>query len=148
MMGLDGAKEVTILLVDDDDVVVMSIERAMRKQNLNAPLLRAHDGVEGLNILRKLVEAGKRFVVLLDINMPLMDGIEMLGRLRGESSSAQSIVFMLTTSNSPEDKAQSYEKNVAGYIVKNKLDNGFGNLVAMLRSYLGVVEVPDLYPSR
>lgn len=145
MRGLESERDVTILLVDDDDVAVMSIERALRKQNLSNPLVRAHDGVEGLSILRKLVEAGKRLVVLLDINMPIMDGIEMLGKLRQEPSSAQAIVFMLTTSSSPEDKAQSYAKNVAGYIVKNKLDNGFINLIAMLRSYLGVVEVPDLY---
>jgi CheY-like chemotaxis protein len=135
--------EATILLIDDDDLVMMVLERAMRKHNLNNPFERAHDGVEGLNILRRLVNAGKRFVVLLDINMPLMNGIEMLGQLRTEPSIAQSLVFMFTTSHSPEDKTQSYEKNVAGYIVKSNLDNGFVNVISMLRSFLGTVELPD-----
>ena len=136
-------REVTILLVDDDDVDVLSIERSLKKQNFTCSLMRARDGVEGLAFLRTLVDTGKRFIVLLDINMPIMSGFEMLAKVRAETHMASSLVFILTTSHSPEDKASCYEKNVAGFIVKNKLDNGFINLISMLRNYLEVVELPD-----
>jgi CheY-like chemotaxis protein len=136
-------QDVTILLVDDDDIDAMSIERSLKKQNLSNPLVRAHDGAEGLELMRALINAGRKYIVLLDINMPRMNGFEMLKNLRADPVTASSLVFMLTTSQAEDDKAKSYQRNVAGYIVKKQSDNGFAHLIAMLRSYWGVVELPD-----
>ncbi len=139
--NLDG--DVTILLVDDDDVDAMSIARTLKKQNLSNPLLRAHDGVEGLELLRRLIQAGQRHIVLLDINMPRMNGFEMLSSVRADPTLASSLIFILTTSQAEDDKAQCYQRNVAGYIVKKQSDNGFNRLITMLHSYWGLVELPS-----
>ncbi|HRH76165.1 MAG TPA: response regulator [Cellvibrionaceae bacterium] len=143
MLNAQLDRDVTILLVDDDDVDAMSIQRTLKKQNLSNPLVRAHDGVEGLELLRRLIKAGQRYIVLLDINMPRMNGFEMLTNVRADPTLASSLIFMLTTSQAEDDKAKCYQRNVAGFIVKKQSDNGFARLISMLHSYWGVVELPD-----
>ncbi|HMY39885.1 MAG TPA: response regulator [Marinagarivorans sp.] len=143
MLNTNLDRDVTVLLVDDDDVDALSIQRTLKKQNLSNPLVRAHDGVEGLELLRRLIKAGQRYIVLLDINMPRMNGFEMLSKVRADPTLASSLIFMLTTSQAEDDKAKSYQRNVAGYIVKKQSDNGFTRLIAMLHSYWGIVELPD-----
>ena len=142
MLNAQLDRDVTILLVDDDDVDAMSIQRTLKTKPFQ-PLMRAHDGVEGLELLRRLIKAGQRYIVLLDINMPRMNGFEMLTNVRADPTLASSLIFMLTTSQAEDDKAKCYQRNVAGFIVKKQSDNGFARLISMLHSYWGVVELPD-----
>lgn len=134
--------EVTILLVDDDDVDAMGVERALKMLKIANPVVRARDGVEGLELLRHESAVQRPYIVLLDINMPRMHGLEMLAELRADSQLSRAVVFVLTTSKSDEDKVAAYQQHIAGYIVKNHVGDGFLRVMEMLDHYWRVVELP------
>jgi len=134
-------KEVTILLVEDDDVDAMGVIRQLKRNRLANNLVRAKDGIEGLKLLRDGI-ADTPFLILLDLNMPRMSGLEMLRELRSDPELTSAIVFVLTTSKDDEDKASAYKEHIAGYIVKSSLDDGFENLFSMLDHYWRIVEFP------
>ena len=134
--------EVSILLVEDDDVDAMAVERALRQQKIINPLQRARDGVEGMKILHER-GVSRPYMILLDINMPRMNGIEMLTSLRSDPTLCDSVVFILTTSKSDEDVTSAYRKHVAGYILKQELCNGFLDVVKMLDQYWRIVVLPS-----
>jgi CheY-like chemotaxis protein len=138
-------KTVNILLVEDDEIDVMGVRRAFRKLKIANPLTVAHNGLEALRILRGEDghEAPKRpFMVLLDLNLPRMNGIEFLTELRRDPELHSTIVFVLTTSKDDEDRFAAYEFNVAGYMVKSKIGKDFMDLVSMLDHYWRVIEFP------
>lgn len=135
-------REATILLVEDDDVDAEGVVRALKKLNLPNPLVRAYNGSEGLALLRDSSVVARPYIILLDINMPCMNGLEMLASLRQGQTLATSVVFMLTTSNSEKDKIAAYEHQVAGYIVKSQEGQGFVRVMEMLDHYLHVVDLP------
>ncbi|MCA9139946.1 MAG: response regulator [Planctomycetales bacterium] len=117
--------EAVILVVEDDFVDVEIVNRAVAKRGLQATVLSAADGNAALKILRSDAlspEQRCRTVVFLDINMPGMNGHQFLDELRSDPSLQQTIVFVLTTSDHPRDIARAYQKNVAGYFLKSKLD--------------------------
>jgi CheY-like chemotaxis protein len=135
-------KDATILLVDDDDVDVITVKRAFKKLRIANPIIRAKDGVMALELLRNGT-VPKPYIILLDLNMPKMGGLEMLEELRSDKTLHQSIVFVLTTSKDDEDKVAAYNKNIAGYILKEKVQNDFDELVKLLDCYWRIVELPD-----
>ena len=140
-MNNNDCKTVSILLVDDDDVDAMGVERALNKLRLANPFFRARDGIEGLEMLRaKAVD--QPYMVLLDLNMPRMNGIEMLRELRRDADLRGTVVFVLTTSDEDRDKLATYNEHIAGYIVKTKLDTGFDELLQLLEHYWRLVELP------
>lgn len=112
----------TILHVEDDQVDKMVIERVIKRLKLTNNLLHASNGEEALDVLRgtngkeKLEHLPQ--VILLDINMPKMNGLEFLKELRSDPSISSISVFVLTTSNDDFDRKEAYEYNVAGYFVK------------------------------
>ena len=134
-------KEVSMLLVEDDDVDAMGVERALKDLRLINPLLRARDGVEGLEMLRDGT-LQKPYIILMDLNMPRMNGIEMLKALRKDPNLTDSVVFVLTTSKLDEDKVAAYKEHIAGYIVKSDLDAGFEELLKLLDHFWKLVELP------
>jgi len=135
-------KEVTILLVDDDDVDVMGVERAFKKLKILNPIVRAHDGIEGLALLRDPIAVKRPYLILLDLNMPRMNGLEMLAELRKDQVLSSAVVFVLTTSKADEDIVEAYQQHVAGYIIKSQVGDGFLRVVEMLDRYWRVVELP------
>ncbi len=135
-------REVTILLVEDDDVDAMAVERALKKLKILNPIVRARNGREGLALLRSADAVRRPYIVLLDINMPQMNGLEMLAALRADSQLSSAVVFVLTTSKSDEDKVAAYKQHVAGYIVKSQVGDGFLRVMEMLDHYWRVVELP------
>ncbi len=140
-MNNDNCKVVSILLVDDDDVDAMGIERALNKMKLANPFYRARDGVEGLEMLREKA-VDQPYMLLLDLNMPRMSGIEMLKELRSDPHLRGTVVFVLTTSDDDKDKLAAYNEHISGYIVKTKLDTGFEELMKLLDHYWRLVELP------
>ena len=130
------------MLVDDDDVDVMGIERALKKLKILNPLVRAKDGLAALEILRRPGGIAHPYIILLDINMPRMSGIEVLAELRRDESLNKSVVFVLTTSCEDEDKAAAYAQHVAGYIVKEEAGDSLMRAITMLDCYWRVVELP------
>ncbi len=135
-------KEVTIVLIDDDEVDVMGIHRALKKLKILNTVVRARDGLEGLALLREPTAVSRPYIVLLDINMPRMDGLEMLAELRKDPNLSDSVVFILTTSKTEEDKVKAYAHHVAGYIIKSDVGEGFMSVMEMLGNYWRVVELP------
>jgi CheY-like chemotaxis protein len=140
-----GGQPVTVLLVEDNDVDVEGIRRAFRRQRIANPIVVARDGIEALDRLRGTngsAGIARPYLILLDLAMPRMNGIEFLAALRADPQLDDSIVFVLTTSSSDEDKVRSYAHKVAGYIVKSELGEGFVRLLGLLDNYWRIVEFP------
>ena len=134
-----------ILLVEDDDIDAEAIERLFQKQNAAYSLHRASDGVEALRCLRG--EQGREklprpYLILLDLNLPKLNGIEFLEEIRKDGELRDSIVFVLTTSDLDRDKVAAYEKNVAGYLVKSRIGDASIGIVTLLEHYRRLVEFP------
>ena len=131
-----------ILLVEDDDIDIEAVRRALKKANVANPLFNARDGVEALEVLTGKGGAQtpvQPCVMLLDINMPRMNGFQLLKEMRQDERLKKNIVFMLTTSSRNEDKTAAYELNAAGYILKKNLHS----LADMLGDYCKINEFPE-----
>ncbi|MEO5729814.1 MAG: response regulator [Byssovorax sp.] len=135
-------KQLNILLVEDDDIDVMTVQRAFRKNNISNPLKVAGNGIEALEMLRSGEIPPFNRIVLLDINMPRMDGIEFLRELRADPALRATTVVVLTTSNEDRDRVQAYELNVAGYLLKPVTFVNFVEIMAMLNKYWTLMEFP------
>ncbi len=140
-------KKIHILLVEDDEVDVMNVQRAFKKSNILNPLYMAANGLEALDILRQKgqiepVMPQTRRLILLDLNMPKMNGIEFLRELRQDQSLRSIPVIVLTTSNEDRDKVEAYNLNVAGYILKPVTFSSFVEVMATLNRYWMLSEIP------
>ncbi|GAA4296463.1 response regulator [Nibribacter koreensis] len=134
-------KVVNILLVEDDEVDIMNVQRAFKKNNINNPLHIAHNGIEALDLLRS-GSIPMPPIIILDINMPKMNGIEFLQELRQDPELNRISVFVMTTSNEDSDKINAYNLNVAGYILKPLSFEKFISAVATLDRYWKLCERP------
>ena len=131
-----------ILLVEDDEVDVMNVRRAFDKNKITNPVYVAGNGLEALDLLRHgKVPEGRR-LVLLDLNMPKMNGIEFLREIRKDPKLAHLSVVVLTTSNEERDKVDAYNLNVAGYLLKPVTFTNFVELTSTLNKYWTLVEMP------
>lgn len=135
-------KQLNILLVEDDQVDVMNVKRAFHKNRIVNPLFVAGDGLEGLEMLRNGTVPSERRLVLLDLNMPRMNGIEFLRALRRDPELQFTPVVVLTTSNDERDKIEAYNLNVAGYLLKPVTFVNFVEVMATLNKYWSLVELP------
>ena len=135
-------KQLNILLVEDDQVDVMNVKRAFERNRISNPLFIAEDGVQGLEMLRSGSFPRDRRLVLLDLNMPRMNGIEFLREVRRDPALQSTPVVVLTTSNDERDKIDAYNFNVAGYLLKPVTFINFVELMAALNKYWTLVELP------
>ncbi|HML32359.1 MULTISPECIES: response regulator [Sporomusa] len=138
-------KSMNILLIEDDEVDIMNVERAFKRINLTNPLYIARNGVEALAMLRG--QNGKAIVpwprlILLDINMPRMNGIEFLHEIRQDPALKMITVIVLTTSNEERDVVAAYQFNVAGYIIKPVSFEEFVKTLGALDHYWTLSEMP------
>jgi len=136
----------TILMVDDDKVDVKALKRALRELKIANPVVEAANGIEALEYLRG--ENGREKIappclVLLDLNMPRMTGIEFLAELRADPALRRTLVFVMTTSAAEDDRMQAYDKNVAGYVLKHNPGQSFLDSINKLECYWRIVEFPD-----
>jgi CheY-like chemotaxis protein len=131
-----------ILLVEDDAVDVMNVRRAFEKNRIINPLHVAQNGIEALQMLRNGQVPGERRIVLLDLNMPRMNGIEFLRHVRTDPHLNLIPVVVLTTSADEKDKVEAFNLNVAGYLVKPVTFGDFADLMATLNKYWSLVELP------
>lgn len=138
-----AAGDVTLLIVDDDDVDCYNVVRSIKALGMTNTTLRARDGVEALAMLRAPGSVRRPCVVLLDINMPRMNGFEMLMALRDDAALSSTVVFMMTTSRSEDDILQAYKHNVAGFIAKSNAKEGARCMFSMLNEYLNTVSFPQ-----
>ena len=137
-----STKVLNILLVEDDKIDVMNVRRAFEKVNITNPLFVASNGLEALELLRGGTIPSSNRLVLLDINMPKMNGIEFLRELRADAELHSTCVVVLTTSNEERDRVDAYKLNVAGYLLKPVTFGAFVEVMATLNKYWTLMELP------
>ncbi|WP_414619824.1 response regulator [Calothrix sp. CCY 0018] len=140
-------KTLNVLLVEDDEVDVMNVKRAFKRNNITNPLYVAFNGLEALEMLRG--DNGdspqipqQRRIILLDLNMPRMGGLEFLQQLRADSKLRPIPVIILTTSDEDKDRIEAYKLNVAGYLLKPVKFSQFAETMATLNKYWSLCEIP------
>jgi CheY-like chemotaxis protein len=144
-MTMTVGKDVHLLIVDDDQIDLLAIQRSLQKQKIGNPVSTARDGVEALEVLRGSggrPKLPRPYLILLDLNMPRMNGLQFLDELRKDPDLADTIVFVLTTSAADEDKVAAYKKNIAGYLVKTEAGEGFLRAIQMLDKFILIVQFP------
>jgi CheY-like chemotaxis protein len=131
----------SLLLVDDDDVAAEAVVRGLRKHSMECSIVIAEDGKTALQILRGTHDRkiSQPLLVLLDLNMPRMNGIEFLKELRGDTALKATVVFVLTTSGADADRARAYDQCIAGYMVKSGVGPQFKGLERLLTEYRSTV---------
>lgn len=139
-------KTLNVLLVEDDEVDVMNVKRAFRRNNIINPLYVASNGLEALKMLRGNGSSPEipqqRRIILLDLNMPRMGGLEFLHELRADYSLKPIPVVILTTSDEDKDRIEAYNLNVAGYLLKPVKFSEFAEAMATLNKYWTLCEIP------
>jgi len=131
-----------VLLVEDDTVDAMTVRRAFRDLKVTNPLVHAVNGEEALARLRD--GAGdKPCLILLDLNMPKMNGIEFLRIIKADAGLKKIPVVVLTTSSEERDVVESFRLSVAGYIIKPVDYRNFVDAVRTINMYWTLSEIPD-----
>lgn len=132
--------KLNILLVEDDEVDVMTVQRAFKQSKITSPLYVAGNGTEALSMLRgktgePAVIPSDRRIVLLDLNMPAMNGLEFLRQLRADANIGGIPVVIITTSDEERYLVDAYELNVSGYLKKPSTYDKFVELLVILNDY-------------
>ena len=139
---MNEERALNILLVDDDEVDVMTVKRAFQKANITNKLFVASNGLEALEMLRSGAIPTTRRLVLLDLNMPKMNGLEFLREVRNDPALSAITVVVLTTSNEDRDRVDAFQLNVAGYLLKPVTFHTFAEVMATLNKYWTLMEMP------
>lgn len=132
------AGSVPILLVEDDEVDAEAVRRAVKRTGIGNPLYAVSDGIDALHMLQGGT-IKQPCIILLDINMPRMNGFQFLGEMRKDEVMRRNIVFMLTTSARSEDVRTAYSHQAAGYFLKESLDD----FIPLLHGYCRSNTFPD-----
>ncbi len=140
------SEDINILLVEDDEIDIKNVQRAFKKNKIVNPLHIARNGLEAFAKLRG-TEGHEKItprpsIILLDINMPKMNGIEFLTELRADAELSNIAVFVMTTSGQDHDISRAYALNVAGYIIKPVSFESFVKSVSTLNTYWNLIELP------
>jgi len=135
----------TLLLVEDDPFDVLAMKRCVSAHGLTVRLECAEDGELALAALNRFLATRHPapVLVVLDLNMPRMNGIEFLDVLRADPRLARTVVYALTTSNDPRDRRATYARGISGYICKDSLAPDYSDLAGLIRHYLDLVTLPE-----
>ncbi|NOR75003.1 MAG: response regulator [Draconibacterium sp.] len=133
--------KIPILLVEDDKVDAMTVKRALKEIKVNNPLIIVENGEEALKHLRN-VNIEKPGIILLDLNMPKMNGIEFLEIAKKDENIKRIPVIVLTTSKEEQDKMESFNLGVAGYMIKPVDYLQFVEVVKTIHLYWTLSELP------
>jgi CheY-like chemotaxis protein len=106
-----------IMLIEDDKIDQMTVKRAFKELNIANELVIANNGEEALSILNE-DSSNRPGIILLDLNMPKMNGIEFLQEIKGDNELKTIPVIVLTTSKHEQDKVETFNLGVSGYMVK------------------------------
>jgi CheY-like chemotaxis protein len=131
-----------ILLVEDDQVDVMTVKRALKEIHVTNPVVNLENGEEALNYLRA-PDSAKPCIILLDLNMPIMNGIEFLQVAKQDVQLRRFPVVVLTTSEEQQDKVNSFDLGVAGYMAKPVDYRQFVEVMRTIDAYWTISEVPQ-----
>lgn len=139
-------KKINILHIEDDSVDKMVLERVLRKMDIIGSIHHAENGEDALEKLLGQIGQEKLSpfpqIILLDINMPKMNGIEFLKELRSNDSLKHLSVYMVTTSNDDSDVKAAYDYNVSGYIIKPVDISNFEGTFKLITDFWKLCEFP------
>jgi CheY-like chemotaxis protein len=134
--------DMNILLVEDSAEEVYAFKRACSKSKFSTKLVIARNGEEAFTLLSTNSQIAKPYIILLDLNMPIMGGIEFLEILRNDPVLCDSLVFVVTTSEYEDDITATYDKNIAGYILKSQVGDDYAELFKFIDCYQNLVKFP------
>ncbi|MEJ7596517.1 MAG: response regulator [Kofleriaceae bacterium] len=134
------AQRIHLLLVEDDDLDVMNVHRALAQAAEVASITVARDGIEALILLRGDELPMERLVILIDLRMPRMSGLDLLKELRADSRLKRIPTVVLTTSDDPHDRDAAFCLGAAGYFVKPAAPGRFKQIMDAMRTYWSVAE--------
>ena len=129
-----------ILLVEDDDIDIENVKRGFEKCSITNPLFVAKDGIEALEVLKKGIPFP--LLIMLDLKMPRMGGLEFLQRIRSDTRWQKIPVVVLTSSKDEKDLVEAYKLNVAGYVIKPIAFSDFVEVLSKIGSYWTLCEFP------
>jgi len=129
-----------VLLVDDDPLTIISVKRALGNTPEIASVTVAEDGLAALALLRGGTLSSERLLVITDLSMPRMSGLELLAEVRADPALRNVPVVVLTTSSRDVDRRAAFELQVAGYFVKRSARKPFDELLQWMRSYWSSAE--------
>ncbi|XXY21204.1 response regulator [Sorangium sp. So ce216] len=127
--------------MEDNDADVIGVQRALRRTTMAFSLWIARDGSEALDLLRSGQVPATRRLVLLDLLMPKMNGIQLLQLMRADPALKAVQVVVVTSSTSERDKAEAYRLNVAGYLLKPVDSAQFTEVMEALALYWSLTEM-------
>jgi CheY-like chemotaxis protein len=138
-----------ILLAEDDDGHARLIERNLKRAGFINQIVRARDGQEALDFVRGAASspAAKQFLLLLDINMPRIDGVEVLRQLKSDPRTAKTPVIMLTTTDDPREVERCYEYGCSVYMTKPVRHEDFVEALTRLGMFLEIIKLPSAPPA-
>lgn len=131
-----------ILLVEDDQVDVMTVKRALKEIHVTNPVVNVENGEEALKYLRD-PKSVKPCIILLDLNMPIMNGIEFMQVAKRDAQLKRIPVVVLTTSEEQQDKVSSFDLGVAGYMAKPVDYRQFVEVMRTIDAYWTISELPQ-----
>ena len=149
MKTVSMTKEVVILIADDDAGHTRLIEKNLQRAGLHNSILRFENGQDILDFLFRRGERPKRafdipYLLLLDIRMPKVDGVEVLRQVKADPELRKLPVSMLTTTDDPREVARCHELGCNNYIVKPVGYEKFAEAIQQLGLFISLVQVPDL----
>jgi CheY-like chemotaxis protein len=133
---------IDILLVEDEELAALNVERALAGCPDVRSFLLARDGHHALELLRAGAVSRDRLVVLLDLNMPRMGGLEFLRELRRDAGLRRVPAVVLTTSRDPRDEEESWSRHIAGYVVKPRTMAALRECLTSLSRYFAHIRFP------
>lgn len=136
------SQRIHLLLVEDDDLDVMNVHRALAQAPEVGSITVARDGIEALKMLRAGELPLERLVIVIDLRMPRMSGLDLLKEIRSDQRLKRIPSVVLTTSDDPDDRDAAFSLGAAGYFVKPAAPGRFRQIMDALRSYWSVAEFP------
>ena len=145
---MNDARPVTIIMVEDDEGHARLIEKNIRRAGVANEILAFTNGTSALNFLlgddgTGLVNKGRQLLVLLDLNLPDMTGIDILEKVKSNEHTRRSPVVVLTTTDDQREIQRCYDLGANVYITKPVDYDGFANAIRQLGLFFSVMQVPE-----
>ncbi|GAB4065306.1 response regulator [Ancylobacter sonchi] len=144
----ENAKSVTIIMIEDDEGHARLIEKNIRRAGVNNEIVPFASGTEALTFLfgpdgSGDISAGRSLLILLDLNLPDMTGIEILEKVKANPHTRRTPVVVLTTTDDTREIQRCYDLGANVYITKPVNYEGFANAIRQLGLFFSVMQVPE-----
>ena len=141
------SSDVTIVMIEDDDGHARLIEKNIRRAGVKNPLLHFRDGTSALHdLLSAPIDVGRSVLVLLDLNLPDMTGIDILTLLKADARMRFAPVVVLTTTDDKQEFQRCYDLGASVYVTKPVIYEDFAGAIRQLGVFFSIIQVPEIEP--